>query len=87
LGYGATVGRKARKETCVIRHGLFLRLFVVFGVLADTPAQIAKGIYQDCLCADVLITTYRGGGMGAAFLTRGFLMLATVLILYLLKVR
>ncbi len=61
--------------------------FVVFGLLADTPAHIWEGLIKITVEPAILITDYVAlGGIGAAFINAGVLMLLSVVLLYLLKV-
>lgn len=61
--------------------------FVVFGFLADTPAHIWDGLKRITIEPAILITDYVAiGGVGAAFINAGILMLLSVVLLYLLKV-
>lgn len=60
--------------------------FILYGFLMDPPKKILKGIYQIIIEPDVLITDYIAiGGIGAAFVNAGIIMLITLLILYVLK--
>ncbi len=73
-----------------LKYGIFIMyslLFVVFGFIVDTPKEIVQGIYQIIVEPDFLITDYiQVGGIGAAFVNAGIIMLLTILILYLLKI-
>ncbi len=73
-----------------IKYGIFTTyslLFVLFGLAVDPPRRIVQGIYRIIVEPDVLITDYiEIGGMGAAFVNAGVIMLLTILILYFLKV-
>jgi hypothetical protein len=52
----------------------------------DTPREIAQGLYHIIVEPDFLITDYIViGGIGAAFVNAGLLMLITLFLLYLLK--
>ncbi len=62
-------------------------VFVFFGLASDSPNHILKGIGRIITEPDVLITDYIAvGGIGAAFVNAGMIMLLTVTILYVLKV-
>lgn len=61
--------------------------FVGFGFLADTPAHIAEGLRRITVEPAILITDYVAiGGVGAAFINAGVLMLLSVAMLYFLKI-
>ena len=61
--------------------------FVGFGFLADTPAHIAEGLRRIMVEPAILITDYVAiGGVGAAFINAGVLMLLSVMLLYFLKI-
>ena len=66
---------------------LYSIVFIIFGFIMDSPKEIIQGIYQIIIEPDVLITDYFAiGGIGAAFVNSGILMLLTILILYILKI-
>jgi hypothetical protein len=73
-----------------MKYGIFTiysLIFVLFGLAIDTPQRIAHGLYRIIVEPDVLITDYvEIGGIGAAFVNAGVIMLLTILILYFLKV-
>jgi hypothetical protein len=59
----------------------------MFGLLADTPSDIIKGLYRIIKEPGVLITDYIAiGGMGATFINAGVLTLVSIFILYRLKI-
>ncbi|WHH61623.1 DUF1576 domain-containing protein [Petroclostridium sp. X23] len=61
--------------------------FIMFGLLADTPSDIIKGLYRIIKEPGVLITDYIAiGGMGATFINAGVLTLVSIFILYRLKI-
>ncbi len=61
--------------------------FIIFGFLADNPSNIIKGLSTIIREPDVLITDYIAiGGIGATFVNSGLLTLASILILYRLKI-
>jgi hypothetical protein len=61
----------------------FSSLFVAFGLLQGAPAEIAKGLCAIICSSDVLITDYVAlGGIGAAFVNAGLLMLAAPALLW-----
>lgn len=65
---------------------LYSMVFIVFGFIMDTPKEILKGLYLLIIEPDLLITDYIAiGGIGAAFVNVGLVMLLTILILLLLK--
>ncbi len=65
----------------------FSSLFVAFGLLQGAPAEIAKGLCAIICSSDVLITDYVAlGGIGAAFVNAGLLMLAATALLWKLGV-
>ena len=74
-----------------LKYGIFTiysLLFVAFGFVIDTPKEILQGLYRIVIEPDVLITDYiEIGGIGAAFVNAGLIMLFTLAILYLLKVQ
>ena len=60
---------------------------IIFAFFMDTPSGIFTGLAEIIREPDLLITDYFViGGIGASFFNAGFLTLATVLILYLLKI-
>lgn len=70
---------------------IFLTLYafslLLFGLLMDRPDTIIKGLYSIIISPDILITDYIGvGGLGACFVNAGLLTLASILLLYLLKI-
>jgi hypothetical protein len=66
---------------------IYSMLFVAFGLVIDTPKEILQGLYRIVIEPDVLITDYiEIGGIGAAFMNAGIIMLATIAILYLLRI-
>ncbi len=73
-----------------LKYGIFTiysLLFVAFGFVIDTPKEIIQGLYRIIIEPDCLITDYvEIGGIGAAFINAGIIMLLTIAILYLLKV-
>jgi hypothetical protein len=90
---GKTIRSKQRDIPSVsnqMKYGIFTiysLLFVVFGFAFDTPKEIFKGLYQIVIEPDVLITDYiEIGGVGAAFVNAGIIMLFTIAIIYLLRI-
>lgn len=73
-----------------MKYGIFTiysLIFVLFGLAVDTPKEIIHGIYRILVEPGVLITDYvEIGGIGAAFVNAGVIMLLTIFILYFLKV-
>ncbi len=73
-----------------LKYGIFTiysLLFVVFGLIMNTPQEIMQGLYRIVTEPGVLITDYvEIGGIGAAFVNAGIIMLITIGILYLLKI-
>ncbi len=73
-----------------MKYGIFTiysLLFVAFGLVMDTPKAILQGLYRIIIEPDFLITDYiEIGGIGAAFVNAGIVMLATLAILYLLRI-
>ncbi|MDF2905505.1 MAG: hypothetical protein K0R34_826 [Herbinix sp.] len=73
-----------------LKYGIFTiysLLFVVFGLAFDSPREIIQGLYRIVIEPDCLITDYiKIGGIGAAFINAGIIMLFTIAILYLLKI-
>lgn len=66
---------------------LFAASFVVFGFMAESPVMIAQGLLRIITEPAVLITDYISvGGIGAAFVNAGVLMLISIIMLFLLKV-
>jgi hypothetical protein len=66
---------------------IYSMLFVAFGLVMDTPKEILQGLYRIVIEPDFLITDYiEIGGTGAAFMNAGIIMLATIAILYLLRI-
>ncbi|AOT70987.1 DUF1576 domain-containing protein [Geosporobacter ferrireducens] len=64
-----------------------LMLFV-FGMTMDTPKGIVSGLYRLIIEPDFLITDYISiGGLGAAFVNAGLLMLISIGILHFLDVK
>ena len=60
----------------------FSALFVAFGLLSDSPREIAEGMLRILAGSDVLITDYIAvGGLGAAFVNAGLLMLGATALL------
>lgn len=65
----------------------FASLFVAFGLLQNTAREIAQGICAIVCSSDILITDYVAlGGIGAAFVNAGLLMLAATALLWRLGV-
>lgn len=61
--------------------------FIIFGFCMDSPRQILKGLDQIIRQPEVLITDYIAiGGIGATFVNAGLLTLASIFILYFLKI-
>ena len=61
--------------------------FVLFGFITDSPSGIIAGLYRIMVESGVLITDYIAvGGMGAAFVNAGLLMLVSLLIMFVFKV-
>ena len=66
---------------------LYSIAFIIFGFLMDKPSEIIHGIKGIIMEPDILITDYIAvGGIGAAFVNAGILMIFTILILYFLKI-
>jgi hypothetical protein len=66
---------------------IYSLLFVIFGLVMDTPKEILQGLYRIIIEPDFLITDYiEIGGIGAAFVNAGIIMLVTLAILYLLRI-
>jgi hypothetical protein len=62
-------------------------LFVVFGFVVESPQAIARGLLQIIREPAVLITDYLFvGGVGAAFVNAGLLMLVSIAMLFALKI-
>ena len=62
-------------------------LFLIFGLLMDSPENIVKGLYAIIREPEALITDYIViGGIGATFVNAGLLTLISILILYYLKI-
>lgn len=62
-------------------------IFLIFGLLMDTPKDIVNGMIKIFLDPDFLITDYMGvAGIGAAFVNSGLVTLASILLLYRLKI-
>lgn len=60
----------------------FSALFLAFGLLSDSPRAIAEGLERIVCSSAVLITDYvELGGVGAAFVNAGLLMLFSTLLL------
>ncbi len=74
-----------------LKYGIFTiysLLFVAFGFIIDKPKKIIQGLYRIVIEPGVLITDYiEIGGIGAAFVNAGVIMLVTIAILYLLKIQ
>lgn len=63
-------------------------MLVSFGMTMDTPEKIFSGLYRIIIEPDFLVTDYVSvGGLGAAFVNAGFLMLLSVGMLYLLDIK
>lgn len=73
-----------------VKYGIFTiysLMFIIFGLVLDTPKEIIQGLYRIIIEPDVLITDYiEIGGIGAAFVNAGVIMLITIIILFLLKI-
>ena len=66
---------------------IYSLLFVAFGLVMDRPKEIIEGFYRIIIEPDFLITDYiEIGGIGAAFMNAGLIMLFTIAILYLLRI-
>ena len=62
---------------------LFPVVFIVFGLMVDTPETILRGLFTIVTSRDTLITDYIGlGGMGAAFVNAGLLTLMAIAVYY-----
>ncbi len=62
-------------------------VFIVFGLIVDSPIGIYDGLYQIIVSQDILITDYFVvGGISAAFINAGLLMILSILLLAVLKV-
>ena len=62
-------------------------LFIIVGLLMDSPINIVKGIYNIVISPDLLITDYvYVGGLSAALINTGLLTLINILILYRLNI-
>ncbi len=67
--------------------GLVAIAMVVFGLFLDPIQEIIRGLYNIIIASDVLITDYFVvGGLGAALVNAGLLMLLSIAILLKLKV-
>ncbi len=63
-------------------------LFIIIGLLMDTPVNIVKGIYNIVITPDLLITDYvYVGGLSAALVNTGLLSLINVYLLYRLNIK
>jgi hypothetical protein len=61
----------------------FSLFFIIFGMFHNSPLEIVDGIYKIIIEPDVLITDYIAiGGMGAAFVNAGILMLISIAMLF-----
>lgn len=66
---------------------VFSILLMLLGLLVDSPSGILRGLCRIITESGVLITDYIAvGGIGAAFVNAGLLMLISVLMLFMLKV-
>lgn len=80
-----------RKSNITNRHKYIILLiyalsFIAFGFLMDTPGNIYKGLYSIMISPDILITDYiEVGGIGACFVNSGIVTLASIVILYFMK--
>ena len=69
---------------------IFLTIYasslLLFGFIMDQPDKIWRGMYSIIVSPDILITDYiEVGGIGACFVNAGLLTLASILLLYLLR--
>lgn len=66
---------------------LFPALFIILAIVFDTPKEIADGLIKIIIHPDVLLVDYiEVGGIGAAFLNSGIVMLIFILITYILRI-
>lgn len=66
---------------------VFSILLMLLGLLADSPSGILRGLCRIITESGILITDYIAvGGIGAAFVNAGLLMLIAILMLFMLKV-
>lgn len=76
--------KKKRKYLIVTMYALAM---IIFGLSMDSPQNIIKGIFYIIVEPDTLITDYIGvGGIGAAFVNAGLLILAFSTMLNQLKI-
>jgi hypothetical protein len=76
-----TVAPPVSDRTILRVVAAYAAVFVAFGFLVDTPADIARGLVAILLSRDTLLTDYFGvGGIGAGCVNAGLLTLAACLV-------